>query len=65
MQIPPYGTSTIAVRVHTSDWSPYHQRGDYSFKADGQLGDWDRVGLYRDGKLVWGTEPVATAERAG
>jgi endoglucanase len=58
--IPPYSTSNIAVRVHKSDWSPYHQRGDFSFKPDGQLSDWDRVALYRDSQLVWGTEPAPT-----
>jgi endoglucanase len=54
----PYTSSgDIQVRLHTSDWSNYDQAGDFSFKNDGVLSDWDHVGLYRDGQLVWGMEP--------
>ncbi len=59
--VQPYSSSDIVVRVHKSDWSPYHQRDDFSFKADGKLGEWDRVTLYRNGQRAWGNEPPRTA----
>ncbi|MBI4493833.1 MAG: cellulase family glycosylhydrolase [Chloroflexi bacterium] len=53
----------ILVRVHKSDWSPYRQSNDFSFKPDGELGDWDHVTLYRDGERVWGVEPESADGR--
>jgi endoglucanase len=56
--VKPYMSSgDIAVRVHKSDWTDYDQRGDYSFKPGDKLAETDRIGLYRNGQLVWGTEP--------
>jgi endo-1,4-beta-xylanase len=52
------------VRVHKTDWSNYDQRSDFSFQRDGVLTDWDRVGLYRSGQLVWGVEPPLNPPRA-
>jgi hypothetical protein len=56
--IKPYASSgDVAVRVHKSDWSNFNQSGNFSFRSNAQLADWDHVGLYRGGALVWGTEP--------
>ena len=56
--IRPYTSSgDIAVRVHKSDWSAYDQSGNFSFSSNTNLTDWDHVGLYRGGVLVWGSEP--------
>jgi endoglucanase len=56
--VKPYSSSgDIMVRIHKSDWSNYDQRLDFSFKHDSILSDWDHVGLYRAGQLVWGIEP--------
>ncbi|MCX6023389.1 MAG: cellulase family glycosylhydrolase, partial [Chloroflexi bacterium] len=61
--VPPYRTSgAVQVRLHRSDWTPYDQSNDYSFRSadappSGQMQPWDRVTLYRDGRLVWGIEP--------
>jgi endoglucanase len=63
--IKPYESSgDIMIRVHKSDWSNYDQRTDFSFKRDGVLSDWERIGLYRGGHLVWGSEPPVTNPRA-
>ena len=51
------------VRVHKSDWSSYDQTDDFSFKPDTVLSDWEHVGLYRGGQLVWGTEPSTPTAR--
>jgi endoglucanase len=56
--INPYSSSgDIIVRVHKSDWSLYDQLGNFSFRPDATLSDWDHVGLYRAGVLVWGSPP--------
>ncbi|WP_306437535.1 cellulase family glycosylhydrolase [Saccharibacillus sp. O23] len=48
----------IQSRIHKSDWSPYEESGDYSYRA-GQLqfGKTDRSVLYVGGKRVSGSEP--------
>jgi hypothetical protein len=46
------------LRVHKSDWSNYDQAGDFSFKRDAILSEWDHVGLYKAGELIWGIEPA-------
>jgi endoglucanase len=54
----PYGSSgDLAVRLHRSDWSNYDQSANFSFRPDTTLADWDHVGLYRNGQLVWGSAP--------
>ena len=56
--INPYSSSgDINVRVHKSDWSLYDQIGNFSFRPDTTLTDWNHVGLYRAGVLVWGSPP--------
>ena len=40
------------------DQSNYTETGDYSFDpTKTSFTDWDHVTLYRNGVLVWGTEP--------
>lgn len=57
--IKPYSSSgDIVVRLHKTDWSTYDQSGNFSFRSNSSLTNWDHVGLYRDGVLVWGTEPT-------
>ena len=57
-QIKGYGSSgEVIVRVHKSDWSTYEQTNDYSFDPDTAIHPAERITLYRDGKLVWGSEP--------
>lgn len=62
--IRPYSSSgDINVRLHKADWSPYDQLVNFSFRSDSALTDWDHVGLYRDGVLIWGTEPWTNSRR--
>jgi hypothetical protein len=61
--IKPYSSSgDIVVRLHKSDWSAYDQSANFSFRSNSSLTNWDHVGLYRDGVLVWGTEPTPTSK---
>jgi hypothetical protein len=55
----------VQSRTALSDWSNFNQSDDYSF--DPKAADWTdapRITLYRNGKLVWGTEPAFVAEKA-
>jgi endoglucanase len=53
-------TGEIKIRFNREDWSPYPQQDQYSFSPSVEYVDWERVTLYVDGKLVWGTEPGST-----
>ncbi|MBV9131757.1 MAG: cellulase family glycosylhydrolase [Chloroflexi bacterium] len=57
--ISPYTSSgDIDVRIHRLDWTPYDQIVNFSFRPESTLVEWDHVGLYRAGVLVWGTPPA-------
>jgi Cellulose binding domain/Cellulase (glycosyl hydrolase family 5) len=48
----------IQNRFNKTDWSNYTETGDYSFDPTKTgFTDWTHVTLYRNGVLVWGTEP--------
>src|SRR5262249_54752990 len=49
----------IQTRLHSQNWSNYTEGNDYSYDATKtSFADWTRVTLYRNGTLVWGTEPA-------
>ena len=51
-------SGVIQTRVNKTDWSNYNENNDYSYdKTKTNLTDWTRVTLYRNGVLIWGTEP--------
>lgn len=51
-------TGEIQARVNKSDWSNYTQTGDHSFDpTKTAYADWSKVTVYRNGVLIWGTEP--------
>jgi endoglucanase len=50
-------TGEIKLRFNRSDWAEYHQEEQYSFSPTTDFIDWERVTVYIDGKLVWGSEP--------
>jgi hypothetical protein len=55
----PYGSFVeVDTVLHKSDGSSFNQTDDYSFDpTKTTFADWSRVTLYRNGVLVWGTEP--------
>ena len=57
-------TGEIKLRFNRPDWAEYHQEEQYSFSPASDFVDWERVTLYVDGKLVWGSEPGASATPA-
>lgn len=56
----------IQNRFNKNDWSNYNESGDYSYDPSRtSFTDWNKVTLYRNGTLVWGTEPVGGAPATG
>jgi subtilisin family serine protease len=52
------GSSEIITRFNKTDWSNYSEGNDYSYNsALTSYTDWSKVTIYRNGVLVWGTEP--------
>ncbi len=47
----------IQSRFNKTDWSNYDQGNDWSFVGYSTFADWDKVTVYINGTLVWGTEP--------
>lgn len=51
-------TSGILVDFTREDEGNFNQYNDYSFVNRGpQFTDWQKITLYRNGKLIWGVEP--------
>ena len=51
-------TGEIQIWFHKTGWTNYTQTNDPSFDATkAAYADWNRVTLYQNGTLVWGTEP--------
>ena len=51
-------TGEIQIWFHKTGWTNYTQTNDPSFDATKTAyADWNRVTLYQNGTLVWGTEP--------
>jgi endoglucanase len=51
-------SSETQARFAKSNWSNYTETGDYSFDPTKiSFTGWDHVTLYRNGVLIWGTEP--------
>jgi hypothetical protein len=51
-------TGAIQTRLNKTDWTNYNESDDYSFDpSKTTFADWSRVTLYRNGLLVWGSEP--------
>lgn len=53
------GTSgEVQTRIHKTDWTNFNEANDYSFNSlQTSFADWNKVTLYQNGELVWGTEP--------
>jgi endoglucanase len=55
--LPAQDSGEIKLRFNRADWSEFRQSDDYSFSTPSDYQDWDRVTLYLNGQLVWGSEP--------
>jgi cellulose 1,4-beta-cellobiosidase len=50
-------TGELQLRANKTDWSNYAEADDYSYLPGGPFARTGRVTVYRNGRLVWGTEP--------
>ncbi len=56
--LPGGGSGPIESRFANTDWSNFDETGDYSFLSNSSYVENKKITLYRNGQLVWGTEPV-------
>ncbi len=55
---PGSSTGELQIRVNKSDYSAYTQSNDYSYDGTKTAyADWDHIGVFRNGVLVWGVVP--------
>ncbi len=47
----------FGLRVQKKDGSQFFQPSHYSYRDYHWPSEWERIGIYRDSKLVWGMEP--------
>jgi thermitase len=50
-------TGNIQVRINADNWQPFDESQHFSFAANSDYVDWDKVTIYHQGVLVWGVEP--------
>lgn len=52
------GWLELGLRLNKSDWSDYNELNDYSYDpVKSTPAEWNKITLYRNGVLIWGTEP--------
>lgn len=54
----------IQTRIANKDWADLSETDDHSYLANANYAVSDRITLYRNGVLVWGTEPQIVPEQA-
>ncbi|OQP50039.1 hypothetical protein A4D02_26745 [Niastella koreensis] len=52
-------SGVIQSRFANTDWSNFNEADDYSYVNNKTYANNSKITLYRNGQLVWGTEPVA------
>ncbi|WP_461055848.1 glycosyl hydrolase [Spirosoma arcticum] len=58
---PSAGTGDIQYRIAKADWSAFDEINDYSYEQTAPLDTNGHITVYHKGRLVFGTEPAATA----
>jgi endoglucanase len=59
---PGQSTGEIQARFNKTDWSNFAEADDYSFDPTKlSFADFERVTVYQNGTLIWGTEPPLAA----
>jgi hypothetical protein len=58
-------TNQIEFRTHWNDWKNYNEANDYSYDpSKTSYADANKVTVYQNGVLIWGTEPDGTKPTA-
>jgi len=55
---PGTATGEIQNRLNKTDWSPFSEADDFSWKAPASYGANGRITIYRNGQLISGSEPA-------
>ena len=55
-------SGVIESRLANSDWSSFSESNDFSYKTGSSYSSNSNITLYRNGILVWGTEPELVTE---
>ncbi len=55
--VPPRDFIGVKVRVYKKDGTTYFQDNDYSRREYHWYTDWKRIGIYQNGKQIWGIDP--------
>lgn len=58
---PSSSTGNIQYRITKSDWTNFNQVDDYSYNSNETIALNDRVTVYYQGQLIYGTEPLINA----
>jgi endoglucanase len=62
---PGQSTGQIQARFNKDNWSNFAEADDYSFDPTKlSFADWDRMTVYQNGALIWGSEPPLAAGAA-
>ncbi|MBO0932009.1 chitobiase/beta-hexosaminidase C-terminal domain-containing protein [Fibrella aquatilis] len=54
-------TGPIQSRIARQNWANFNETDDYSFAANGAYTANRRITVYRNGELIWGSEPTLAA----
>nr|WP_294928035.1 cellulose binding domain-containing protein [uncultured Flavobacterium sp.] len=57
--MPGVDSGSIQSKLSNSDWSNFDETDDYSYQSNPGYVENEQITLYRNGLLVWGTEPGA------
>ncbi len=57
---PGTNTGDLQLRFYRADWQNFTQSDDYSYGAQTSYGNWDKVTVYVNGQLAWGTPTGST-----
>lgn len=58
---PGANSGEIQSRIAKQTWTNFNEGDDYSFATSGTYADNPRITVYRNGTLVWGSEPATVA----
>jgi endoglucanase len=56
--VPERTAQGVKLTIERKDGGLYYQANDYSYRNYHWPTEWERIGVYRSGQIIWGTDPV-------